>query len=155
MGKKGYKIQESISGEKKSKLQRYQDLIIGSRKISDLLKFEIITLISSWIPGALGIFLRGKLYPLLLDKTGNGIIFGNNIVLRHPKKISLGNNVIIDDNVLLDAKGFENKGIDIKEEVFIGRNSILSCKGGDIELENRVNIGFNCDIFSSNNVIDW
>lgn len=152
MEKNEYKIQESISGKSKTKLQRYQELIIGSSKLVDLIKYEIIILFSSWMPGALGIFLRGKLYPLILGKSGNGVIFGTNIVLRHPKKISIGNNSIIDDNVLLDAKGLDNKGIEVKNEVFIGRNSILSCKGGNIILEDRANIGFNCEIFSSNNV---
>ena len=152
MEKKEYKIQESISGQKKSKLQRYHDLIIGSSKFTDLLKYELIILISSWIPGALGIFLRGKLYPLLLGKTGRGVIFGTNIVLRHPKKIFIGNNVIVDDNVMIDAKGTNNAGIELEDEVFLGRNTILSCKGGDIILHEKVNLGFNCEIFSSNRV---
>ena len=90
---------------------------------------------------------------MILAKVGKGIIFGTNIVFRHPRRIFLGDNVIIDDNVLLDAKGTENKGVIISDEVFIGRNSIISCKGGSIELGARVNIGFNCEVFSSNKVI--
>lgn len=152
MSKKDYKIQNSISSQKKSKLKKYQDLIIGSSKKSELIKFELITLLSSWVPGALGIFLRSKLYPLLLGSTGRGVVFGNNIVLRHPRKIFLSDDVIIDDNVLLDAKGEGNEGIILENDVFIGRNSILSCKGGRIKLHERVNVGFNCEIFSSNSV---
>lgn len=153
MDKKELKIQQSISGKRSSKLKRYQDLVLGSHKISFLLKYELIILFTSWMPGALGIFLRGKLFPLLLGKVGRGVVFGTNIVLRHPKKISIGDNVIIDDNVLLDAKGNTNIGITLEDEVFIGRNSILSCKDGNIKLERRANIGFNCEVFSSNNVI--
>ena len=152
MSKKDYKIQNSVSNQKKSKIEKYQDLIIGSSKLSDLLKFEFITLFSSWVPGAVGIFLRSKLYPILLGGTGRGVIFGTNIVLRHPKKIFLGDDVIIDDNVLLDAKGEKNKGIFLDDGVFVGRNSILSCKDGDIQLRKRVNMGFNCEIFSSTDV---
>ena len=152
MSNKDFKIQDSISGQKKSKIQRYMDLVIGSTKITDLIKYELIVLLFSRIPGALGVFLRGKFYPILLGSVGRGAVFGANIVLRHPKKITLGDNVIIDDNVLLDAKGTSNKGIVLRDEVFIGRNTILSCKGGDIYLDDRVNIGFNCEIFSSNSV---
>ena len=146
---KDYKIQDSITGNKKSKLQRYQELVIGSEKISDLIKYELIVLFTSWVPGALGIFLRSKLYPLLLGKSGRGAVFGTNIVLRHPNKIFLGDNVIIDDNVMIDAKGSGNQGIFLEDEVFLGRNTILSCKGGDIYLRERVNLGFNCEIFTS------
>lgn len=153
MSKKDFKIQDSITGVRKSKLKRYQELVIGSEKISDLIKYELITLLFSRLPGALGIFLRGKFYPMLLGRTGRGIVFGANTVLRHPKKIFIENNVIIDDNVLLDAKGSEQSGITLKDEVFIGRNSILSCKGGEIILEERANVGFNCEIFSSNKVV--
>ena len=152
MGKKEFKIQQSISGDSKSKLRRYQELVIGSEKISDLIKYELIILFSSWIPGALGIFIRSKLYPLILGKVGKGVLFGCNIVLRHPKKIFLGNNIFIDDNVMIDAKGKDNKGIILEDEVFIGRNSILSCKGGDIILKERANVGFNCEVYSSNRV---
>ena len=147
-----FKIQDSISKIRKSKVQKYMALVIGSDKYLDLLKYELIILLTSIVPGALGVFLRSMFYPMLLGSVGRGTVFGANVVLRHPKKIHLGKNVVIDDNVLLDAKGIDNDGIKISDEVFIGRNSILSCKGGNIVLDDRANIGFNCYIFSSNNV---
>jgi len=36
--------------------------------------------------------------------------------------------------------------------VFVGRNTILSCKNGDIELGDTANIGFNCEVFSASRV---
>ena len=73
-------------------------------------------------------------------------------MLRHPHKIHIGSNVVIDDNCLLDAKGESNRGIRIGDGVFVGRNSILSCKDGDIELADGANIGFNCEVFSASRV---
>jgi acetyltransferase-like isoleucine patch superfamily enzyme len=58
----------------------------------------------------------------------------------------------VDDNCLLDAKGESNRGITIGTGVFIGRNSILSCKDGDIDIEDGANIGFNCELFSASRV---
>src|SRR5262249_46324273 len=58
----------------------------------------------------------------------------------------------VDDNCLLDAKGETNAGIRIGSGVFIGRNSILSCKNGDIQVEDDANIGFNCEVFSASRV---
>ena len=43
-------------------------------------------------------------------------------------------------------------GIRIGDGVFIGRNTILSCKNGDIELADGANIGFNCEVFSASRV---
>ena len=106
-------------------------------------------LLSAWVPGALGLFLRSKLYPLILGRVGRNVAFGCNVVLRHPHKIEIDDNVVIDDQCCLDAKGTTNRGISIKRGVFLGRNTILSCKNGDIVLDEDANIGFNVEVFSA------
>ena len=63
------------------------------------------------MPGALGLFLRSKLYPLMLGRVGRNVVFGVNVTLRHPHKIAIGDNVVIDDSCCLDAKGTDNTGI--------------------------------------------
>lgn len=136
----------------RSSYARYCDLILGSRSFMGFLLYEFVVTCFSRIPGALGLFLRSIFYPMIIGNCGHGIVFGTNIVLRHPGKIRIGSNAVIDDNCLLDAKGHDNKGIDIGDDVFIGRNSILSCKNGDIQLGNKVNIGFNCEVFSGSSV---
>ena len=146
-------IQREMADTSKSRLARYSDLIVGRRGFWPLLKYELIVLFCSRVPGLLGLFLRAKFYPCLLGKCGRNVVFGANTVLRHPHKIEIGDNVIIDDNCLLDAKGWDNTGIHIGSGVFLGRNSILSCKNGDIVLGARVNIGFNCEVFSGSHVV--
>ena len=148
--KETFYIQNKLFEEDKSQIHKYQDLIVGKRGLFSLIKYELIMLLSSWVPGALGLWLRSKLYPLLLGKVGRGVIFGTNVVLRHPHKLYLGDNIVVDDNCVLDAKGTDNKGICIGNGVFIGRNSILSCKDGDIFIGDNSNISFNCEIFSAN-----
>lgn len=148
--KEDFIIQKKLFEKDKSQIQKYQDLIIGERGLFSLIKYELIILLSSWVPGALGLFLRSKLYPLLLGKVGKGVVFGTNVVLRHPHKIYLGDNIVIDDNCVLDAKGTENKGIFVGNGVFIGRNTILYCKDGDIFIGDNAMIGFNCQISSPN-----
>jgi acetyltransferase-like isoleucine patch superfamily enzyme len=138
--------------KKGSKAGKYRDLVLGEKGFFKLLRYEFIVGILSWIPGALGLFLRSKFYPFLLGQTGNNVTFGAGIVLRHPKKIKIGSNVVIDDGCVLDAKGTDNQGIVIGSGVFIGRNSILNCKNGDIFLGDGVNISSNCMIFSASEV---
>ena len=145
-------IQDEMA-RSKSKLAHYCDLIIGRRGWRHLLRYELTVWFCAMTPGALGLFLRSKLYPRLLGSCGRNVVFGVNVTLRHPHKIHIGDNVIIDDNCLLDAKGVDNQGIRIGNGVFLGRNSILSCKNGDIVLEDRVNIGFNSEVFSGNRVV--
>jgi acetyltransferase-like isoleucine patch superfamily enzyme len=146
------KAQEQVFDTSTSARDRYARLVVGRPGWLALLKHELITLCCQATPGALGLALRKALYPRLLGACGRNVVFGQNVVLRHPGKIRVGDNVMIDDNCLLDAKGETNVGITIGSGVFVGRNSILSCKNGDITIGDRANIGFNCEVFSASQV---
>lgn len=144
-------IQRELFDSGKSRLARYRDLVVGG-SVLDLVRYEVVVTVASALPGALGLVLRSRLYPLLLGRAGRNVTFGTNVVLRHPRKIHIGDHVAVDDNVVLDAKGADNRGIVIGDHVFIGRNTILSCKNGDIHVGDGSNIGFNCEIFSASEV---
>jgi acetyltransferase-like isoleucine patch superfamily enzyme len=146
------RAQEQLFDRRMSAADKYAALVVGRRGWAALIKHELVTMASQSTPGALGLALRQALYPLLLGACGRNVVFGQNVVLRHPHKIRIGDNVVIDDNCLVDAKGETNRGITIGSGVFIGRNTILSCKNGDIDLDDGANIGFNCEIFSASAV---
>lgn len=146
------KAQEQLFAPGTSARQKYAELVVGRPGLAALLKYEVVVMAAQWLPGAVGFALRKVLYPRLLGSCGRNVIFGQNVVLRHPHKIHIGNNVVVDDNCLLDAKGDTNDGIRIGSGVFVGRNTILSCKNGDIELADGANLGFNCEVFSASRV---
>ncbi|HVH54847.1 MAG TPA: acyltransferase [Vicinamibacterales bacterium] len=145
-------IQKELFAPGRSRLQKYCDLIIGRRGLGALARYECIMSIAANRSGALGLLLRSRLFPMLLGRCGRNVTFGSHVVLRHPHKISIADNVVIDDYCVLDAKGTSNEGIRIGSGVFLGRNTILSCKNGDIALGDRVNIGFNSEVFSASSV---
>ena len=96
-----------------------------------------------------------RCYPSLLGACGRSVVFGQNVVLRHPHKIRIGDDVVIDDNCLLDAKGDAQRAASRSAAASSsGATRILSCKNGDIELGDGANIGFNCEIFSASRVDD-
>jgi len=146
------KAQEQLFDSGRSAAAKYAALVVGRSGLGALLKHELVVTIAQARAGAFGLVLRKTLYPLLLGSCGRNVVFGQNVVLRHPHKIHIGCNVVIDDNCLLDAKGEANRGIRIGDGVFIGRNTILSCKNGDIELADGANLGFNCEVFSASRV---
>jgi acetyltransferase-like isoleucine patch superfamily enzyme len=116
-------------------------MVVGNQGWLKIIYFEIIVLFFSLIPGALGLFCRKFLYRPFFKRVGKNVIFGRNITFRHPHKIEIGDNVILDDESLLDAKGDSNQGIRIGDFVSIGRLSSLVCKNGDIEIGSHVNVG--------------
>jgi len=121
---------------------KYKSFMVGEGSWWSLIKYEIIITLFGWIPGAFGLFLRSLFYPFLFKKVGKKVIFGRDLSIRSSYKISIGDRVFIDDNVLLDAKGTTNQGILIGNDVFIGQGSILQAKNGDMILEDEVNIGY-------------
>lgn len=146
------RAQDELFAQGRSSRDKYAALVVGRPGLAALVRHEAVVSIAQARAGALGLALRKLLYPLLLGSCGRGVIFGQNVVLRHPHKIHIADNVVIDDNCLLDAKGDSNRGIRIGPRVFVGRNTILSCKNGDIDLGEGANIGFNCEIFSASRV---
>ncbi len=148
----GSRIQDDLFAPGRSSRDKYAALVVGRPGLGALIKYEAIVTIAQARAGAIGLALRKFLYPSLLGSCGRNVVFGQNVVLRHPHKIHIGDNVVVDDNCLLDAKGSTNRGIAVGSGVFIGRNTILSCKDGDIELGDGANIGFNCEIFSASRV---
>jgi acetyltransferase-like isoleucine patch superfamily enzyme len=146
------KAQEQLFAPGSSSGAKYSALVVGRPGFGALLKYEFVVTLAQARAGAIGLALRQLLYPRLLGSCGRNVIFGQNVVLRHPHKIHIGDNVVVDDNCLLDAKGETNRGIRIESGVFIGRNTILSCKNGDIEIAAGANIGFNCELFSASRV---
>lgn len=145
--------QKNLLDREKGAFQKYRELYLGNRSFLFFLKYEIIITLFSAVPGAAGLLFRKLFFPLLFKKTGKGVVFGRNMTIRHPGKISIGNNVIFDDNTVLDAKGRNNHGITIGDNAVIGRNTIISCKGGDIRIGNFSNIGPNNSLFSESRLM--
>ncbi|MFT6005419.1 MAG: acetyltransferase-like isoleucine patch superfamily enzyme [Pseudoalteromonas tetraodonis] len=127
-------LHQQLTDNSKSAFARYQDLALGSNSFWYLIKYELIMLLTSWVPGALGLVLRKIFYPRLLAKVGSNVIFGQGVAIRHGPKISIGNGVVIDDGAVLDAKGGSNAGIVIGDNTILSRNVVLSCKNGDISI---------------------
>lgn len=145
-------VQKTLMDQSKSASKKYIDLFIGKRNFWQIIKYEFIIFLFSWIPGALGFFLRRIFYPMIIGKVGKGVAFGHHITLRNPHKIQIGDHSFIDDFAVLDAKGDEADGILIGTNVIVGRNTTLSCKGGSIELGDYANISAGCSLLSETKI---
>lgn len=146
------RAQDQLFDARSSARAKYSALVVGRPGWGALAHYEMVQLLSQHVPGALGLVFRKALYPSLLGACGRNVVFGQNVTIRHPHKVRIGDNVVIDDNCLVDAKGETNTGITIGSGVFVGRNTILSCKNGDIAIAGGANIGFNCEVFSASRV---
>jgi acetyltransferase-like isoleucine patch superfamily enzyme len=136
----------------RSSFRKYREFQYGPLPALKAVYAELAFGLFGGLFGAAGLAARKVLYRPILGSMGRGVIVGRNVTFRHPSKIRLGDGVVADDGAVLDAKGQGNRGIEIGPGAFIGRNTIVYCKGGDITLGARVNLAANCQVFSSNSL---
>lgn len=143
------KIHKALS-EKGSALSKYQRIIVGDDSWLYLIYFEFCALLGK-VPGALGILLRKVLWPRLFGSCGKGVMFADNIVLRQPKKIHLGDNVIISEFCILDARhDDEDEVIVLENDVMLSTNVMISCKNGCIKIGKNAGLSAQTIIHSTN-----
>lgn len=88
--------------------------------------------------------IRGLWLKLFIKKSIGLVFVGRNVKVRHAYKLTAGKNLILDDNVNINALSFD--GIHFGDHVSIGKNSILfgtgiiSYKGKGIKIGNRTGI---------------
>jgi acetyltransferase-like isoleucine patch superfamily enzyme len=143
---------KTVLGGGGSAARKYFEVTYGPMPRGKAVLLEILQLLLCNVPGALGLFLRSKLYRPFFGACGRKVAIGRGVTLRHPSKIFLGEGVVIDDRATLDAKGSSNRGITLGDGVFVGRNSTVYCKNGDVSLAANVSLSANVIVFSSNDL---
>jgi acetyltransferase-like isoleucine patch superfamily enzyme len=144
-----HKVEMRSELEHRGPLQAYQDLAVGTRSMTDLVLYEVLVAWGAAVPGAAGFLLRGKTWPRMLHRAGRGIVWGRNVVLRHPGKMWIEDRVLIDDACYFDAKGCGQGDFHIETDVLISRSCIVSGKDGPLRIGARANIGAGCILYAS------
>jgi len=145
-------IRRRLFSEDGSAARKYADLVVGDRSLFRLFVHELITSLLGPLPGALGLLLRKIVYPLLFPRIGRGVVFGRNVVLRHPHAIRIGERVFIDDYTLIDARGAGADGVVIEDDVIIGRGCYIQAKVGAIHIGRACDVGAGTIIVSQGGV---
>ncbi len=146
-------IRAKLYGGDKSDLRRYADLVCGEgSSYWALLKYELLTCLLAGRRGALGLFLRKKLYPSLFKECGRGVIFGRNLTIRNGKNIVLGDRVVIDDDCVLDARGAGDEGVRIGSGTILNRAVSVQAKIGPVHIGEECDIGMHSDVHAQGGV---
>ncbi len=140
----GTEFQAQITSARRSPLAVYRDVVYGRASWAGFVAFDAFTSFLGPMRGAVAYALRRLAYRRFLGSLGAGSSIGCDVVLRHPHKIRIGCNVVIDDGVILDAKGGPETGITIGDGVVLSRGVILSCKGGSITIGDKANLAIGC-----------
>ncbi len=93
----------------------------------------------------------GKLDLTLFKKVGEGVIFEADVMVFHPERISIGNNVYIGHKTIL--KGYYENEMVIGEGTWIGQSCFVH-SGGGIRIGQSVGIGPHVKILTSSHISD-
>ena len=150
---KEFRFDNVLADRSRNFLQKYQDAVIGNRRISKLIVYEILMLLVNPFPGAIGLALRKAFFPSLFGSAGKGVLFGHHLSLRSPGNIHIGANSMIDDYVMLSHRGSADQSINIGDSCLIGRYTQIHTRGGNLEIHPHVNISSNCFLVSANEMV--
>ncbi len=145
-------LSQQLNQSESSLLKRYQSKALGTDDLGHFFQYEFANFLFGNLSGALGYVTRKWSYKKLFKSTGGGIILGKGIVLRHPKKVTLGNRVAIDDYVLIDASGAGEDGIFLDDDVIISRNCVIQGKIGGVSIGKKTDLGCNTILSSSGGI---
>ena len=133
------KTHKAVTG-KGSPLTKYRRLIIGSDSFATFLYYEFCQLFV-FFPGALGMVLRKLFWPRMFNRCGRGTVFGFGAVVRQPKKIALGESVVISEYCILDGRSEKDVlSLEVGDRSILSNNVMLSCKNGSITVGKDVGL---------------
>ncbi|MDB5159531.1 MAG: hypothetical protein JWR50_4238 [Mucilaginibacter sp.] len=83
--------------------------------------------------------IRGLFLKPFLKRSAGFVFVGTHVKVRHGYQVTAGKNLILDDNVSINALSFD--GIKFGDDVSIARDSILFCTGIIAQKGNGITIG--------------
>ena len=146
-------IRSKLFASDTSMVRRYAALVVGpDASWWQLIRYELITMLLGGLPGALGLALRKLFYPRLFRRCGRGVVFGRDLVVRNAHRISLGDNVVLDDGCVVDGRGAGPAGVEIGDRTILGRGVSIQAKIGPIRIGSDSDIGMHSVIHSQGGV---
>lgn len=156
------------SGE--SALKNYMLRIVGSERMVDLFRYELITSLFTNFPGAAGLLLRNFFLPYLVGSYGKGVVVSRGVVIRCPAGLKIGAGSMIDVGAFFDIKsaaatvqiGERNQimhnvhietgyggQVTIGDDSYVGAFTVLNGLGG-LKIGKNALIGGHCYIVAGN-----
>lgn len=143
---RGQALRGAVTGG--SPARAYRELVAGADSWAGLLRYEIVAVWGARLPGAAGLAFRKALWPGLFLSADRTSVWGRGTSLRHPAKIRVGSEVVVDADCRLDAKGCGPGEFVLAEEVMVSRGCVVSAKEGGVRLGPRSTLGVNTVLYS-------
>ncbi len=142
----------ALPNKRGSALRTYAELVVGRPSLWHCIRYEFLMGFCAARGGAIGIMLRRLCYRRLFKSVGRGLVIGKNVTIRGGQGITIGNNVLIDDNCVLDARGAD-ADIEIGDGTVVSRNSVIRSRNAKLAVGPGCDIGCNCLLATDSQLI--
>lgn len=139
-------IQKQLS-HSSGMLAKYRSTMVGDGGNCALLFHEMISFFFMPVQSRFGSWLRKRVVGLLVGQMGRSVRIGANCTIRNGKRIFIGDQIIIGDEVTLDVKPGKNKLV-LADHLRVGNRVIFNCAGGEINIGERTTIESYCRLGS-------
>jgi acetyltransferase-like isoleucine patch superfamily enzyme len=142
--------QKEFATESGSAFKKYRILICGSESFIPWLGVELYSMVVAPVPGILGIGIRSLLSRFILGSVSGKPAIERSVSLRNPAHVHMGKSVILDHNVVIDARVSSDHRHEVRlgDNAFVGSYSMILAKGGSIVLGSGCNVSSHTRIAS-------
>lgn len=148
-------MMDVLQDEATGSIGKYGHFFVGDAGVFSVVKYDLIQALARKRTGAMGYWLRQKLFARLVAEAGPGIKWGLDVSLRHPRKMTLGAGVAVDDQAVLCARGVrEDAGetFTIAADTLIGRCCVVQAKAGSLRIGEHCVLGTHSQIVGTHGV---
>lgn len=143
---RGQALRRKVTGG--SPLRAYQDIVVGSRSLAQLVAHELFFSWGAAVPGAAGMLIRRLTWPPFFAACSRKVVWGRDVTVRHPASMRIGSGVVVDDRCYLDAKGCGAGEFVLDDDVFLSRGCLISAKERGVRVGPRATLGAGCVVYS-------
>lgn len=131
-----------VADQPSSAWRAYGRRVVGATDLLAVLRYDFLTGFLGPLPGGMGVWLRSRLYPLILRNMSPSAYIATNVVLRHPQNITLAERTFIDSFVYLEGMSDHPQGgVEIGSGTYVHMFCVISAA-----YHGFVRIGRDCSI---------
>ncbi|MFC2015762.1 acyltransferase [Chloroflexota bacterium] len=136
----------TLQGGLRHNVSRYVKRVTGATSWTRFVwQGTVLTLLTGF-PTVLGSILRGRTYGSVLGGMGRGCFVERGVRLLVPKRIFLGNRVMVGEACFLDANTPQGR-IELQDDVWLSRGSYIVAGEGQVAVGPSTYIGHRCLLY--------
>ena len=136
----------TLHGGLRRNLARYRRRVTGSDSWSRYLWQGLVLTLLADCPTIGAAVLRGLAYRTVLGALGRGCIIEQGVRLLVPRRVFLGQRVMVGEGCFLDAHSAGGR-IDLQNDVWLSRGCMLVTADTEIVVEERAYVGHRCLLY--------